>query len=434
MNVLSINRLNNEYRASINKAEAIHELNNGEYTNDEGLCYQNAANIAGRLASMTIGSEAEHWVSAQQFCQQQMRVIWNTLHPSKAVEMPSSGGTEPEDRANKNDQAGSGRQDEAAGKDQTAAKDGAKKKYADGLKQEMVDSWFKKDPGYGFDEVVGMEDVKNLLSNCVRDDKMRALTEYLGLPTVQSFFFYGPPGCGKTFIIEAFVHELMKQGYKYMSLASADIHSKFSGEADKILKRVFAEAVDNAPCIIFMDEIDGVCQSRDLPNLSDFNMQLTTTFLTCFNDLVKAEREKKSVIFIAATNYPSNVDTAMLDRVELIPIPMPDEEVRENTFRRKLEKLISLDEDVAWKDIVEATEGYSQRDINRVTQKLLMNIYKKISECVKENDSAAEHAVGMIKNGDFRLNKEMVEEVFGSYKPKPNADIERSLNEFEAKT
>ena len=124
----------------------------------------------------------------------------------------------------------------------------------------------------------------------------------------------------------------------------------------------------------------------------------------------------------------------MLDRVELIPIPMPDEEVRENTFRRKLEKLISLDEDVAWKDIVEATEGYSQRDINRVTQKLLMNIYKKISECVKENDSAAEHAVGMIKNGDFRLNKEMVEEVFGSYKPKPNADIERSLNEFEAKT
>jgi SpoVK/Ycf46/Vps4 family AAA+-type ATPase len=437
MNVLSINRLNNEYRASINKAEALHEFNNGEYSNEEGLCYQNAANIAGRLATMTIGTESEHWINAQQFCQQQMRVIWNTLHPSKAVKDNSSDDSGNDEIMTKNvtpDQENN----EKTNPDINAKKGGQpgaeKKKYADGLKQEMVDSWFKKDPGYGFDEVVGMEDVKNLLSNCVRDDKMRALTEYLGLPTVQSFFFYGPPGCGKTFIIEAFVHELMKQGYKYMSLASADIHSKFSGEADKILKRVFAEAVDNAPCIIFMDEIDGVCQSRDLPNLSDFNMQLTTTFLTCFNELVKAERDKKSVIFIAATNYPSNVDTAMLDRVELIPIPMPDEEVRENTFRRKLEKLISLDEDVTWGDIVEATEGYSQRDINRVSQKLLMNIYKKVSECVKDSDSAAQNAVGMIKNGDFRLNKEMVDEVFGSYKPKPNADIERSLNEFEAKT
>ncbi len=433
MNVLSINRLNNEYRASINKAEALHEFNNGEYTNDEGLCYQNAANIAGRLATMTIGAESEHWVNAQQYCQQQMRVIWNTLHPSKAVSMGDSDESENDNKADASSHESAASQNNAETEKNGNGGTG-KKKYADGLKQEMVDSWFKKDPGYGFDEVVGMEDVKNLLNNCVRDDKMRALTEYLGLPTVQSFFFYGPPGCGKTFIIEAFVHELMKQGYKYMSLASADIHSKFSGEADKILKRVFAEAVDNAPCIIFMDEIDGVCQSRDLPNLSDFNMQLTTTFLTCFNELVKAERDKKSVIFIAATNYPSNVDTAMLDRVELIPIPMPDEKVRENTLKRKIEKLISLDRDITWDYIVEATEGYSQRDINRVCQKLLMNVYQKVSECVKDNGSAAENAVGMIKNGDFRLNKEMVDEVFGSYKPKPNADIERSLNEFEAKT
>ena len=46
--------------------------------------------------------------------------------------------------------------------------------------------------------------------------------------------------------------------YKRQSLSSADIHSKFSGEADKIVERAFKEAVDNAPCILFMDEVDGI--------------------------------------------------------------------------------------------------------------------------------------------------------------------------------
>lgn len=430
--ILTINRLNNEFRSLLNRAEAIHAAKGG-YSNDEGLCYQRAAETCSKLATVSIGAEAEHWISQQQKCQQQMRVIWNALHPSQGT-----GAKPAADRGASASGAAAGENGSGEGKpkeDPSAQeKSGEKRKYADGIKQEMVDSWFKEDPGYGFDEVVGMDSVKSTLSNCVRDDKMRELTEYLGLPTVQSFFFYGPPGCGKTFIIEAFVHELMKQGYKYMSLQSGDIHSKFSGEADKILKRVFAEAVDNAPCILFMDEIDGVCQSRDLPNLSDFNMQLTTTFLTCFNELVKADREKKSVIFIAATNYPSNVDTAMLDRVELIPISMPDAEVRENTFRRKLEKTVRLDDDITWKDIVEYTEGFSQRDINRVIQKLRLSVFQRVTECVQGTENAGVKAVGMIENGDFRMNRAMVDEVFQSYKPKPNADIERSLNEFEAKT
>ena len=56
----------------------------------------------------------------------------------------------------------------------------------------------------------------------------------------------------------------MQQGYKFMSLSSADIHSKFSGEADKIVERAFKEAVDNAPCILFMDEVDGALSTASL--------------------------------------------------------------------------------------------------------------------------------------------------------------------------
>ena len=433
MNISNINRLNNEYRALRNQAEAVYVENGMVHSNEEGLCYQKAANIAGQLASMNIGAESNHWVEEQQKCQQQMRLIWNALHPGKPLKTAGSGSASASDDTEENaGEEGKGTS-ESSGKPKTA-KNTAGKTSPDGIKQEMVDSWFKDDPGYGFEAVVGMEDVIQTLKSCVRDDKMRALVEFLGLPTVQSFFFYGPPGCGKTFVIEAFVHELMQQGYKYMSLASADIHSKFSGEADKILKRVFKEAVDNAPCILFMDEIDGVAQSRELPNLSDFNMQLTTTFLTSFGELVKADREHKSVIFIAATNYPSNVDTAMLDRMELIPIPMPDDSVREQVLRKGLEKMIDVDDTISWPEISALTEGCSQRDLKRLIQKLLMLVFQRVSDCVGQDEGAAEKGVDLLKRKDFRLTREMVDEVFGAYKPKPNADIERSLNEFEAKT
>ena len=225
MNIQNINRLNNEYRAY--EAESHRITRAGVASREEGLSYQRAAQICGQLASMTTGSEAQYWVDNQSRCEAKMRQIWAELNPREPVkETPAA---------------------------KPAARPAAKKTD---VPQETVDHWYKPDPGYGFDQVSGMEEVKHLLSDCVRDIRMDALNEYMGVPTVQSFFFYGPPGCGKTFIIKAFAHELMQQGYKFMSLSSADIHSKFSGEADKIVERAFKEAVDNAPCILFMDEVE----------------------------------------------------------------------------------------------------------------------------------------------------------------------------------
>ena len=70
MNISNINRLNNEYRALRNQAEAVYVENGMVHSNEEGLCYQKAANIAGQLASMNIGAESNHWVEEQQKCQQ----------------------------------------------------------------------------------------------------------------------------------------------------------------------------------------------------------------------------------------------------------------------------------------------------------------------------------------------------------------------------
>ena len=168
MNIQNINRLNNEYRAYIYEAESHRITRAGVASREEGLSYQRAAQICGQLASMTTGSEAQYWVDNQSRCEAKMRQIWAELNPREPVkETPAA---------------------------KPAARPAAKKTD---VPQETVDHWYKPDPGYGFDQVSGMEEVKHLLSDCVRDIRMDALNEYMGVPTVQSFFFYGPPGCGK---------------------------------------------------------------------------------------------------------------------------------------------------------------------------------------------------------------------------------------------
>lgn len=136
MNIQNINRLNNEYRAYIYEAESHRITRAGVASREEGLSYQRAAQICGQLASMTTGSEAQYWVDNQSRCEAKMRQIWAELNPREPVkETPAA---------------------------KPAARPAAKKTD---VPQETVDHWYKPDPGYGFDQVSGMEEVKHLLSD-----------------------------------------------------------------------------------------------------------------------------------------------------------------------------------------------------------------------------------------------------------------------------
>lgn len=414
MNISLVNKLNNQYRALVNQAEMIRIQNGEQPSKEEGLCYQNAAEISGQLATLTIGSESDHWMKEQQNCQREIRKIWSELHPE-------------EKKSQKQESTGKGKAD-----DQNTEKNGGAGKKQE-IDPEVVKSWYiTEKPKHTLDDVAGLEEAKKIMRNCIASSEMSELADYLNLPTVHSFFFYGPPGCGKTYSIKGFIRELMDKGYDCLSVDSGDIHAKFSGEADKRLKALFNEAVSKDKCVIFIDEIDGICQNREIPNLSDFNMQLTTTFLNCFNRLVEAGRERKSIFFIAATNYPSNVDTAMLDRVQLIQIPMPGYEMRETIFKKNLEK-ISLDDNISFADFAERSEGFSVRDIDRIVQNTLQLVFNSLCEQYSEKEGGSSLAIETINKKEFRITQKILDEVFESYKPKPNADIERSLNEFEAK-
>ena len=289
-----------------------------------------------------------------------------------------------------------------------------------------VSKWFKEIPLHTFEDVAGMDDLKEKLRQCVVDTRVGKLKEYLGIPRLHSFFFIGPPGCGKTYIVEAFAHELMEQNYKYISLTGSDILSRYVGDAEKIVSRMFQEAEENAPCILFVDEIDGVCKNRSLPNLPEHAATLTTAFLEGFNR-INERKDPKTIIFIGATNYPGKVDNAMMDRVELIRVPFPDRGAREHAIRRQFKDILQFDADCSYDFMAEATEMYNYRDIVRLCNRLKNEIVRDIM--TKYSDEEA--AINALKDCSYMVERKQFETAKQNCLPAPKDAIIRSLDEWE---
>lgn len=273
----------------------------------------------------------------------------------------------------------------------------------------------------------------------VEDTQCVDFLKYMEMKTVHPMFFVGPPGCGKTFIIEAFAKELVdRHGYKYIYLEGADIFSKFVGHAQKIIQGLFVEILKNDKVIVFIDEIESICMSRSLPNLPEWASDITTAFLTGYNKLV--EEKEKNIIFMGATNYPQKVDAAMLDRVEVVEIGMPDLEARTASMKRSLlgkkevegkkveAPLILLDDDFDYTEMGSATEGYNYRDMSRLTEVLKKAI---VQDCMKTFHNDQAKCVEAMKSGEYRLTKKLFYRVLSRVSPSPKDDIIKELEEWK---
>ena len=230
-------------------------------------------------------------------------------------------------------------------------------------------------------------------------------------------------------MIKAFAHELVNKDYKYLSLVGSDILSKYVGDAEKTITRLFEVAEENAPCIVFIDEIDGVCKNRSLPNLPEYAASITTAFLTGYNRINASD---KPIIFIGATNYPNQVDNAMLDRVELINVPFPDQAGRVLKFRQELGKCIQLTDGFTFEAMGEITESdneeeqYNYRDIERLCEELKVMVMDNVMNLYPSEDAA----VQALKAGTYGINRQLFEEGRKRCLPTPKKSIIKELREW----
>ena len=286
-------------------------------------------------------------------------------------------------------------------------------------------SWHKEKPDFGFEKVSGMEKLKEKLKDCLIDTKMEALSDYLKIRPLNSFFFVGPPGCGKTHIVQAFVKELMEKDYDYISLNGSDIISKYVGDAEKIVSTLFDEAIRSAPCIVFIDEIDGVCKNRSIQALPEYAASITTSFLTGYN---KIHTANKKIFFIGATNYPQKVDSAMLDRVEVVMVDLPDIQAREYAFKQHFESILTMEKDLSYQKMAAVTEGFNYRDIDRLVEIIKHDIFKKLSRIY-----SADEAVRILKSGEFKLTEKRFMLAIKHFTPSNKSDIINDINEWLSK-
>ena len=214
--------------------------------------------------------------------------------------------------------------------------------------------------GNGFADVAGMTELKEQLQSDVIDLLQNPeQARELGLSIPNGLLFYGPPGCGKTFFAEKFAEET---GFNYQYVRGSDVASPYIDGGKGKIADIFNEARQNAPTILFLDEVDSLIRDRSAHNNAT-TAGAVNEFLTQLNNC-----GEDGVLVIAATNKPSDIDEAALraGRLELkYYIPQPDKETRKRMFQIGIGKR-NYDFGIDYDLLAERTENFVSADISLV--------------------------------------------------------------------
>ncbi|WP_091554375.1 ATP-binding protein [Micromonospora pattaloongensis] len=207
-------------------------------------------------------------------------------------------------------------------------------------------------------DVGGMTAVKERLDLAflgpLRNPELRRL---YGKSLRGGLMLYGPPGCGKTFLARAIAGEM---GAKFLSLSIVDVLDMWIGNSERNLHELFQAARRNAPCVLFLDEIDALGHKRSQVGSS----AMRTLGNQLLAELDGMEGSNEGVFVLAATNTPWDVDPALrrpgrLDRVVLV-LP-PDAEARASILEYHLRERPIAGIDL--RRTVAATEDFSGADL-----------------------------------------------------------------------
>ncbi|GAB3156858.1 AAA family ATPase [Micromonospora sonneratiae] len=179
----------------------------------------------------------------------------------------------------------------------------------------------------------------------------------LGVQPPRGVLLYGPPGCGKTFLVTA----LAGTGRaNVLSVKGAELLSKWVGESERAVRELFRRAREAAPTLIFLDEVDALAPVRGQASDGGTTDRVVAALLTEL-DGVEALR---NVVVIGATNRPDLVDPALLrpGRLErLVYVPPPDADAR-GEILRAASRSVPLAEDVDLPALAESLDGFSAAD------------------------------------------------------------------------
>jgi len=196
--------------------------------------------------------------------------------------------------------------------------------------------------------------------------------ERIGIEAPKGVLLHGPPGTGKTLLAKAVANETNANFY---SIGGPEIMSKFYGESEEKLREVFKEAQENAPSIIFIDEIDSIAPKREEVS-GDVEKRIVSQLLTLMDGI----SARGKIVVIGATNRPNAIDPALrrpgrFDRE--IEIGIPDVGGRHDILLIH-SRGMPLTEDVDLQSIAKITHGFVGADLEALSKEAAMRSLRRI--------------------------------------------------------
>ncbi|MDG2529354.1 ATP-dependent zinc metalloprotease FtsH [Caulobacter endophyticus] len=256
-----------------------------------------------------------------------------------------------------------------------------------------------------FDDVAGVDEAKEELQEVVDFLKDPAKFQRLGGKIPKGALLVGPPGTGKTLIARAVAGEA---GVPFFTISGSDFVEMFVGVGASRVRDMFEQAKKNAPCIIFIDEIDAVGRHRGA-GLGGGNDEREQTLNQLLVEMDGFEANE-GIILIAATNRPDVLDPALLrpgrfDRQ--VVVPNPDVAGREKILRVHM-KNVPLAADVEVKTLARGTPGFSGADLANLVNEAALTAARKNRRMVTMHDF--EHAKDKVMMGAERRSMAMSED------------------------
>ncbi len=256
-----------------------------------------------------------------------------------------------------------------------------------------------------FDDVAGVEEAKEEVVEIVDFLKDPQKFQRLGGKIPKGALLIGPPGTGKTLLARAIAGEA---GVPFFTISGSDFVEMFVGVGASRVRDMFEQAKKNAPCIIFIDEIDAVGRHRGA-GLGGGNDEREQTLNQLLVEMDGFE-SNEGIILIAATNRPDVLDPALLrpgrfDRQ--VVVPNPDVNGRERILRVHM-KNVPLAADVDVKIIARGTPGFSGADLANLVNEAALMAARKNRRMVTQRDF--EDAKDKVMMGAERRSMVMTEE------------------------
>ena len=198
------------------------------------------------------------------------------------------------------------------------------------------------------------------------------LFQRLGVKPPKGVLLHGPPGTGKTLLAKAVANE---SGASFYSINGPEIMSKWYGQSEENLRKIFEQAESNAPSIIFIDEIDAIAPKREEVS-GEVERRVVSQLLTMMDGL----KSRGQVIVIAATNRPDSVDPALrrggrFDRE--IEIGVPNQKGRLEVLQIHTRNM-PLADDVDLEELAKRTYGFVGADIEMLAKEAAMHALRRV--------------------------------------------------------